>query len=311
MELRSICGSRDLHSLPGARSGELCSKAVLSNGESQLALRFPPIQNAGIGVEYAERNGYKMKIGVALSGCDIGGVSAYHVLKLLEKKGFSIQMVSACCMPSVTALCHGCGLKKARTDRLAAQFLDNAGKQNLDAAIAAASDLLPGGKLARNKSLAINAVNIADGKVVTFTNGFSLDTGTLKTVPLDDAYDALSSTINMLDGLRSYQYNGLKLCDFSVWYGCPLYPLKMGGISRTISIAFLPKEPKTPYEILVRQGTLANCRSAGLHISIEFPAGLTTLADYEEIASCKIESCMNDLYWDAAFGPAGKLVSRQ
>lgn len=240
-----------------------------------------------------------MKIGVALSGCDIGGVCGYRVLKRLEAMGFEIEMVSTCCLASAMALAYGCGLEAHKADLTAAAFLQAAREENMDAAIAAVDSILPPGRLAQCKALAVNAVQVESGKVFTFTNAFRLKSERLCTLPLRDGYDALSATISTLDGLASYRYRGLRLCDYSAWYGCPLYPLRMSGIPRVLSISFLPLAPSTPYEILVRQTTLATAGAADVHISVEFPAGELLLEEYDEIAAERLESFINQLYFSA------------
>lgn len=245
-----------------------------------------------------------MKIGIALSGCDAGGLCAFHVLRLLEEKGFTIEMVSCCGISSVTALLYGVG-DVDRAERIGSDFWKRMRTENLDNAIEAASEQLPSSLLRENDRLAVSAVNVEDGKVIAFTNAFSLDSERLCTLPLTDAYDTLSATVSPLDGLTSYRLDSMRLCDYSVWYGCPLYPLKMSGISRTVSISFLPERPETPYTVMTGKNVGTTAAAADIHIPILFPSSLSTRDEQIDFAANKIKSCINLMTWNI-FYPARK-----
>jgi hypothetical protein len=246
-----------------------------------------------------------MKIGVALSGCHPGGASAYRVLCGLEEKGFDIEMVSCCCTPAVTALLHGSG-EEERADKIMRTFAEKTRLENLDSAIAAAAALLPASLLTKNRKTAVNAVHVADGTVVTFTNGFSLASQKIHTLPLEDAYAILSATVSPLDGQGCYRQGDLCLCDYAVWYGSPLYPLRMNGISRIVSIAFLPQIPQKPYEVLVKQHIESSARAAEIHIPIEFPAEISSPDEMTDYAAAQVESCLNDIAWQMLYPGEGE-----
>jgi hypothetical protein len=235
-----------------------------------------------------------MKIGVALSGSHPGGVSAYHVLRVLEEKGFDIEMVSCCSTPAVTALLHGSG-EEDRADKIMAAFVEKTRLENLDSAIAVAAELLPASLLKNNRKIAVSAVHVADGTVVTFTNRYALASQKIHTLPLENAYDILSATVSPMNGLSCYRQGGLCLCDYAVWYGSPLYPLRMNGISRIVSIAFLPEVPQTPYEVLVKQHIESSAKAAEIHIPVEFPAYLTSPGEMSDYALAQVENCLNDI----------------
>lgn len=240
-----------------------------------------------------------MKIGVAFSGCDIGGTSAWHVLRELSDMGLEIGMVSACCTPAVTSLLYAQGCEDSAMQRLSEAFLRDCRELDMDSAVANLSaDFKPGPN--PRTSLAINAVNVSDGKIITFTDDYSLKSSNLKTFGLDDPYDALSATISLLDGLGSYRYEDCRLCDFCCWYGCPVHPLKLAGLQKIISIAFLPKSPKSPYEVLVKQMISASSSRADLHIPIEFGGDLP-LEQYIEIASGEIKNRSDQILLKALF----------
>lgn len=241
-----------------------------------------------------------MKIGVALSGCDLGGISAWIALRELEARGLDIGMISACCVPAAAALpyAHGCG--EDAMQKLMSAFLSDARESDIDFAVANLSASYREGE--RKKiPLAINAVNVFDGNIVTFTDDYSIRGGNLKTFGVEDPYDALSATISLMDGLGSYRYKEHKLCDFCCWYGCPSHPLKLAGYDKIISVAFLPESPETPYEVLVKQTIASSASSASVHIPIEFASRDFSLAEYSEITAAKIAEFEKRILFETLF----------
>lgn len=236
-----------------------------------------------------------MKIGVALSGCDIGGIGAYAALFELERQGLGIGMITACGIPAVTALpyAYGCGPEECRV--LAEAFLEDRAKTDLDMAVAELSAKLKPGQMRRRIPLAVGAVNVPDGRAVLFADGKSRFGGCLDILPLEDAYDALSAAISPAGGLASYPYGGFRLCDFSVWYGCPVHPLRLAGIERTVSIAFLPRLPDTPCEVMAKQKIRASAGLADVHITVEPEEG-ARLERYIELAAGQIRARIKEIY---------------
>ncbi len=241
-----------------------------------------------------------VKIGVALSGCHIGGVSAWSVLRELEAQGFDLQMVSACCVPATTSLLYASGCEDAAMKRLSLGFLSDARESDIDFAVANLSAAFREGNK-KTTPLAINAVNVTDGNIVMFTDDVSLRSSNLKTFADADPYDILSATISLMDGLGSYRYGGQHLCDFCCWYGCPVHALKLAGVEKIISIAFVPKFPKTPYEVLVKQMIASSASAADIHISIEFASRGLSFEQYEKIATTKIKSSANKILLKTLF----------
>lgn len=226
-----------------------------------------------------------------LSGCDLGGICAYSVLQKLRDSGLRPSMISACCIPSATAMLFAYGYDSAKYRKLAERFLRDSHENDIDFAVANLSCAMRIKKPPDGIPVAVNAVDVATGKILTFTNDFVCRSEKLETAAMGDPYDVLSATISLMDGLGSYQFSGYRLCDYCCWYGCPVYPLKMAGITKIISISFLPKHPKTPYEVLVGQMTERSGRLASLHIPIEFAGRGLSLFEYENIASNVIDRC--------------------
>lgn len=235
-----------------------------------------------------------LRIGVALSGCDIGAVVAYTVLRELERQGFEIGMISTCGMPSATALLYAYGCEQDQYKKMTARFLTNLAESDIDMALAEFSAALPLDKLRQEIPIAISAVNVPDGKIYTFTLDYTVAVDRLITFPLENSYDSLSATISPAEGLASYLHEGFRLCDFSVWYGCPIYPLSMAGPERIVSIAFVPSNPKTPYEVLMKQKIAHTAHFADVHIPILFDGISGDLSRYIEIATLQVRSCIED-----------------
>lgn len=233
-----------------------------------------------------------MKIGVAFSGCDIGGIAAWRVLRELELQGFDIAMISACCVPAITSLLFSYGCEDTVMELLSQQFLRDCHELDIDYAIANISANV---KTGPNKKipLAINAANVTDGRIVMFTDDYSLQCGNIETVGLENSYDALSATTSLMDGLGSYRYGDLRLCDFCCWHGCPIHQLKLAGIQKIISVALLPKLAKTPYEVMTKQMIAKSSAAADVHILIEPEKRDMQLDEYIEIATGKIKSNTN------------------
>lgn len=241
-------------------------------------------------------------MGVALSGCDLGGVSAWAALGELEALGFDIGMISASCMPATTALLYANGYTETAMKKLSEDFLSDARESDIDFAIANLSAKFREGKEVEKRApLCINAVDVSDGEIVAFTGDYSLCGENLKTFARAEPYDMLSATVSLVDGLGSYLYAGRRLCDYCCWYGCPVHQLKLAGMEKIISVAFLPVKPKTPYEALSKRMVSGFKSPADIHITIEFEDKEQGFEEYAEIAKRSIKSCMNEIAFKALF----------
>lgn len=236
-----------------------------------------------------------VRIGVALSGCDIGGVAAYDVLRELQRQGFGVGMISTCGMPSVTALLFAAGYGEEDGDRHTEKFLRTAREIDIDMAVAEFSAEVPLDRDGDKTPAVVSSVNVADGNICAFTGECEKKGERLRAYPLCDAYDALSATISPVEGLASYQYDGSQLCDFSVWYGVPVYPLKLAAVDRVLSVAFLPCAPRTPYEALVKQKIEASAHLADVHIPIAF-AGPLTAGEYAARAIGQVREHAEEIF---------------
>lgn len=235
-----------------------------------------------------------MKIGVALSGCDIGGISAWVALKELASQGFEIGMISASCVPAAAALPYVNGYPDDAMTRLSETFLQDTRESDIDFAIANLSARLceiPQKRI----PLCVNAVDVSDGGIVAFTDDYALCGDNLTTFSGAAPYDMLSATVSLMDGLGCYLYEGRRLCDFCCWYGSPVHQLRLAGMEKIISAAFLPEKPKTPYEALAKRLILSADCPADVHIAIEFEEKQQSFAEYAEIATCSIKNCIKEI----------------
>jgi len=212
-----------------------------------------------------------MKVGVALSGCDMGGICAHRVLEEIERQGYEIAMVSACSIPAAAALFWSARLAPEKADGMAKRFLYDAARTYLDTALATLADTLAREKPKQRRPICVAACNLPDGRMVVFTDSFSLSSDTFSALPLQDPYDMLSATVSGTAGLGSYAFGEYRLCDYSARYGCPIAPLRLCGLSRVMSISFLPQIPAGAYEASLLQSLGRACSAADLHLPIILP----------------------------------------
>lgn len=214
-----------------------------------------------------------MKIGVALSGCDIGGVGAHHVLDSIRGHGLDIAMISCCCLPAVTALAYAYGYTQASADKLAARFLQDAREHDLDMAVGNIAASLTLRKERKRAGIVLNAADLTGGGALLFTDDLELDAANLRTIPLDDAYDALSATVSGVRGLCSYKLGGHALCNYSAQYGNPVAPLRMLGY-KVLCVSFLPRTPGIAYEAVLKRAVLSSAGLCDLFVPVEFDGEL-------------------------------------
>lgn len=244
-----------------------------------------------------------MKIGVALSGCDMGGVGAHYLLDRLAAEGVAVDALSLCSVPALTGLLWAAGYDAGAAGKKAKQLLYDAATDDIDAAIARFCDTLHMGRDrdALRLPTAVSAVNVADGKSVVFTNSFLADAQNLTAFPLDDAYDACSATVSLMDGLASYHYRDCRLCDYTVWHGAPYQALRLMGAEKILSFSFEPRHPRTPYEVLVRQMLRRSASAADLHIPIEFAGHPQALEEYHAACDMALDGAIRKILWKTLF----------
>ncbi len=218
-----------------------------------------------------------MKLGVALSGCGMGGICAHRVLEEVERQGYEIAMVAASSIPAAAALSWSARLKPEKIDLMAKRFLKDVARWDLDTALAVMAETLAKVKSKQRRPVCVTSCNLTDGRMVVFTDSFSLNSDTFSALPLQEPYDMLSATVSGTAGLGSYTLGEYRLCDYSARYGCPVAPLRLCGLSRVLSISFLPAVPTGAYEAALLQSLGQACPAVDLHLPIILPQD----ADFE------------------------------
>ncbi|MCI8755609.1 MAG: hypothetical protein HFG18_03340 [Oscillospiraceae bacterium] len=174
-----------------------------------------------------------MKIGLACSGCGPGAQYAYILAEELTYLSLGPEMISCNSLPAAPMLLWSRGLPtdeiKKRTDRL---FQEKESNQAL-------SCFCTGLPCIQRCALALNSVDLQTGTVVTWADGLHSKAGNLKVKPLRGAEKkALSAAMKPWYGKGTEKLGKFQLCDFSARYGCPLFPLKMAGMERILSVVF-------------------------------------------------------------------------
>lgn len=237
-----------------------------------------------------------MKTGVALSGCDIGGVAAFAVLEGLERMGIRPTMVSACSIAAISSWLYCSGFPEKSNERLINRFLSQYRRKGIDGALLQFSKSLTGRNYPIRAQFTINCVSLSDQKIVTFTNDFSVTASNLETRRFDDPYFPLSATVNANSPFSSTVFERDGLCDYCASFGAPVYPLLMCGMEKIISISFLPKSPKTAYELLVRQAIQAGRSLEHSCIELYFEPEEADIQAYNRQALEQLKSAEERLY---------------
>ena len=208
-----------------------------------------------------------MKIGVALSGSGRAGLQAHLALMELEEQGIHPLVVSASGISALPALLWAKGLEPKRIEEIIKE-------------ICQASDWKTGTQILKKvegplektqEKIAISCVDSVTGMTVIYGDFLRSDAWNLRVRPLKGYEDeAIMATLSPYDSLEPLCVDGMKLCDFSVRYGCPLFSLKMAGMERLLALNFLGGA--TPAQMAADSLNLLTSRYADLHY--EFPKTL-------------------------------------
>lgn len=87
--------------------------------------------------------------------------------------------------------------------------------------------------------LAVSCVDASTGITVIYSDTLHSDAWNLKVLPLSgNEPAALACALSPYRDSEPFVREGMRLCDFSVRYGCPFFPLKMAGMERILSVSF-------------------------------------------------------------------------
>lgn len=174
-----------------------------------------------------------MKIGLACSGSGPGARYAYIVAEELNILSLSPAMISCTSLSAAPMLLWNCGLPVNEIEaRMNALFQKKESAQAL-------SCFCTGLPCIRRCDFALNSVDLQTGTVVAWADGLHSKAGNLKVKPLKGSEKkALSASMKPWYGKGTEPLGKFQLCDFSARYGCPLFPLKMAGMERILSVVF-------------------------------------------------------------------------
>ena len=79
---------------------------------------------------------------------------------------------------------------------------------------------------------------------------------------------ALACALSPYRDSEPFVREGMRLCDFSVRYGCPFFPLKMAGMERILSVSFSGGE--SPAQVAADTLSALTGKNADLHYDLRF-----------------------------------------
>lgn len=228
-----------------------------------------------------------MKIGVAFSGSGAGAMAAYAFADELRKSALKIEMMSATSLASVSSLLWAYGLPTDDIRELMAQFsAASAPEEGLDMLERAGA--FQGSSAC---AFAVNSVDTLSGVTAVYSDALKSDAWNLKVLPLSGSErTALASTISPYTGCCPYSLDGMSLCDFSVRYGCPFFPLKMAGMEKLLSVTFAGGD--SPAQVAADCLTSLTGRFADLHYTVK----LLSCTDIETQVRAFVSRNIREIY---------------
>lgn len=176
-----------------------------------------------------------MKIGVAFSGSGAGAAAANVFADELLKRSVAVDMLSATSLAAVPSLLWSRGAGPEELEELMTLFsasqTPQLGLRQLDRM-----------RMFRAPAvcdLAVSCVDASTGITVIYSDTLHSDAWNLKVLPLSgNEPAALACALSPYRDSEPFVREGMRLCDFSVRYGCPFFPLKMAGMERILSVSF-------------------------------------------------------------------------
>lgn len=214
-----------------------------------------------------------MKIGVALSGSGPGAQAAYAFADELMRCSVKIDLLSVTSLAAVSCMLWAKGLEPEEIHELMtlleASHTPACGLRQIEKM----GVFSPGAGC----PLAVNSADIATGVTVIHTDQFHSDAWNLKTCPLaGNERAALIAAVSPYRDSPLLELDGMRLCDFSVRYGCPFFPLRMNAAEKILSVSFAGGA--SPAQIASSSLASLTGKNADLHYTVhlddpEDPAG--------------------------------------
>ena len=208
-----------------------------------------------------------MQIGIAVSGSGGSALNAHILLEELEASGIQIAMVSACSAAALPAMLWAYGLPSCEIPQLLSIWNRTADTEDT---VKQVCRKYFAGKTPACR-IALNSVDIRSGKTVLFSDDLEpADAQTMEIFPLaGNEPAALLSAIAPDRQLQTVRFGGYDLCDFSLRYGSPFFPLKMMGMERILSVSF--SGSSAPSRLAADSLSALTGKRADLFYSIECP----------------------------------------
>ena len=204
-----------------------------------------------------------MKIGVAFSGCGDSALGAWAFADELEKYSLKIDLLSVTSLSAISSLLWSYGQEEGQIRKYMAGLMKSPSWEELDFTLA------PKEKGYRCP-LAVNSVDVLTGVSVIYCDQLHSDAWKLKTYPLAGRErQALLSTLSPYKGLEPLCLDDMLLCDFSVQYGCPCFPLKMAGVEKILSVSLCGGYQ--PVQVAADSLSLLTGKNSDLHYSLPAP----------------------------------------
>lgn len=202
-----------------------------------------------------------MKIGVAFCGSGASAALAHVFADELRACAVPIEMLSVTSFTTVPILLWSKGIPASDIDNWMEIIKENP-EQGYDKL--AQSELLA---RPSDYAVAVSSVDISSGVTILYTDKLHANAWNLKVLPLTgNERQALLASVSPFGGLEPLDMDKMKLCDFTVRYGCPYFPLKMAGIERILSVNFAGGD--LPLQTAGDNMAALTGRNADLHFTI-------------------------------------------
>lgn len=201
-----------------------------------------------------------MKIGLACAGSGPGARYAYALAQEMEELSLGPEMISCTSFPSIPLLLWSRGLDGEEIDSRIEKCLRT---KKVGKGLSYCCAALPAiGRCA----FALNSADQETGVTIVWADRLTSDAWNLKALPLTGQEQmALRAAVSPLLSPPE-TLDGLSLCDFSVRYGCPFFPLKMAGMGRLLSVVFTGGT--APIAIASESLSVLTGKNADLHFTL-------------------------------------------
>ncbi len=213
-----------------------------------------------------------MKIGVALTGSSVDSVCSFTALQNLREQGFLIDHVSCCGLSAVTALPFCFGADETCCEAIAAKLL-NAKTGSYHGNFLSEILLMFPQNLKCIIPISICAVDLNTRDIVVYSSCLTQSQPGVRVYPLQNAGQSLQATLGGCANTPEYRHNHMRLCDYSLLYGCPYIPLKLSKTQRIMAVSVRGGSIFSPSQLASSQLADLSRSNADVSVQIELPEG--------------------------------------